>query len=36
MKEEEGVLVRLENRKDGVGAVTFDERETCHCNARTD
>jgi len=25
--EEEGVLVRLENRKDGVGAVTFDERE---------
>ena len=25
--EEEGVLVRLETRKDGVGAVTFDERE---------
>ena len=26
-QEEEGVLIRLENRKDGVGAVTFDERE---------
>ncbi|MGI4790343.1 MAG: AAA family ATPase, partial [Janthinobacterium lividum] len=26
-KDEEGVLIRLENRKDGVGAVTFDERE---------
>ncbi len=25
--EEEGILVRLENRKDGVGAVTFDEHE---------
>lgn len=25
--EEEGVLVRLENRKSGVGAVTFDEQE---------
>ncbi len=25
--QEEGVLVRLENRKDGVGAVTFDERD---------
>ncbi len=25
--EEEGVLVRLENRKSGVGAVTFDEHE---------
>ena len=26
-KDEEGVLVRLENRKEGVGAVTFDESE---------
>ncbi len=25
--EEEGVLIRLENRKAGVGAVTFDEEE---------
>jgi len=26
-KEEEGVLIRLENRKAGIGAVTFDETE---------
>jgi len=26
-KEEEGMLIRLENRKSGVGAVTFDEEE---------
>jgi hypothetical protein len=26
-KEEEGVLIRLENRRDGISAVTFDEEE---------
>ena len=26
-KDEEGMLIRLENRKSGIGAVTFDEEE---------